>query len=82
MEKISPDLYFIELGAILETVRVSANSCLKNGKECGRALTMIETAIEVIKNGEDWNYIIPSAASKLRESLKELKSKIEEKIKV
>jgi hypothetical protein len=82
MEEVRADVYFMELGAILETVRVSYNRCLKSGKDCGRALTMIETAIDIIENGEKWNYIMPSAASKLKESLKELKAKIEEKIRV
>jgi len=74
------DVYFIQLGAILETARVSSNLCLKESKECGRALTMLETAIDVIKNGIENDYFNKESAEKLIERLKELKSKIEEKI--
>jgi len=76
------DVYFIQLGSILETVRVSSNLCLKENRECGRALTMLETAIDVIKNGIENDYFNRESAEKLIERLEELKSKIEEKIEV
>ena len=76
------DVYFIQLGSILETARVSSNLCLKENKECGRALTMIETAIDVIKNGIENDYFNKESAEKLIERLEELKNKIEERIEV
>ena len=79
---VESDIYFIQLGAILETARVSSNLCLKENKECGRALTMIETAIDVIRNGIENEYLNKESAEKLIERLQELKSKLEEKIEV